>query len=115
MTPWLRFWDTLRWQYPWWIIGASVLALLFLATWGTWKLALWWFRRHIRDHVDELARAEIERRDDLIRELRTRLYRIERESEDLRAMVRGAMSLLSGTLHVGNLGATDRPTLRRAK
>jgi len=115
MTAWQQFFDGLRWTYPWWVMGASVVILAAGACMATWKLALWWFRRHIKDELPEVARAEVERRDDLIAELRQRCIRMEQEDAQLRAMIRGAVGIMSGVTNVANTAAAERPKLRRAQ
>ncbi len=115
MTAWMRFWDWLRWTTPWWIVGACLLGLLFLATWGTWKISRWWFRNHQKDHLPEIARVEIEHRDELIADLRARMYCMESEAKELASIVRGIMSLGAGATAIGNTAYTERPHLRRVR
>ena len=102
MTPWLRFWDWLRWSLPWWIVGAAIVVLILGSNWGTWRVAKLWFRHKIKDFLPETARQEIEHRDRLIKE---RDERIEMQQEEIgchRAAIRGAMASLSGLVATEN-------------
>ena len=66
MTAWFRFWDYLKWMYPWFIVVVAIAGLLFISNWSTWKIAHAWFRHKIKDCLPETARSEIVHRDQLL-------------------------------------------------
>ena len=73
MTAWFRFWDYLKWTYPWFIVVVAIAGLLFISNWSTWKIAHAWFRHKIKDCLPETARSEIECRDLLLQAARDRI------------------------------------------
>ena len=104
-----------RWEGPWtlllWGLAATIIVIAFL----TVTIGRLFLRRRIRGQLDELAKTEITRRDDLIAELRSRMYRMELEDGKLRGMIRGMVSIGTGVTSVGNAAESDRPALRKVK
>jgi len=111
MTAWERLWDTLRWTAPWLIFVVGIAGLLLGTAWVSHSVTRWWIRRHIKDELGEIAQAEIEKRDALITELRSRVFRIEEEDRKIRAMGRAAISAITGIVQVGNTCDTEMPSL----
>ncbi len=104
-----------RWEGPWTLLLWGVITAVMLTVLLTVLIGRLFLKRRIRGSLDEIAKSEIARRDELISELRMRMYRMEVEDGQLRAMIRGMVSIGTGVTSVASAAESERPALKRTK
>lgn len=72
----------------------GIVVLILIATWITKALTDHRWRAEIRHHLPEIAREQLRRRDERIRELELQSARLQEENEQLFVAVRGARACL---------------------
>lgn len=95
---WTMWWDHIMAVMPWIVFTLAEVGLFAIIVFVTHRATQAWDKRHIRDNLGEIAKAEIKTRDVQIRELVKANDLCTRENNDLKGIIRGAHSVLSGVI-----------------